>query len=132
MAVIACGAHLSGGLAAGGVTRRPTIRRSSGGALMRRFDPKGLAMSRHSKIAYALIASLLTLDVASYSSAFAQDKMSADGMKKSTSGDGMMSHKSDSKDHMKNDAMKHDGMKGDAMKGDGAKHDSMSKDDMKK
>ena len=64
------------------------------------------------RIARALTAATLSLGLGLAPAAFAQDKMSKDGMKK--------------------DAMSQDGMKKDAMSKDGMKKDSVSKDGMKK
>jgi pentapeptide MXKDX repeat protein len=75
-------------------------------------------MARTARIALGTTAAILSLGLAFAPAAFAQDKMSKDGMKKE---DTM------SKDGMKKDTMSKDGMKKDTMSKDGMKKDEMKK-----
>jgi pentapeptide MXKDX repeat protein len=72
-------------------------------------------MTYRSRLVLGISAAALALNVAVAPTAFAEDKMGKDEMKK-----GAMSH-----DGMKKDTMSHDGMK----KGDAMSKDSMKKDD---
>lgn len=76
-------------------------------------------MARNTRIALGTAAAVLSLGLAFAPAAFAQDKMSKDGMKKedSMSKDGMKKDDAMAKDGMKkDDAMAKDGMKKDEMK----------------
>ncbi len=76
-------------------------------------------MTRTPRLALGAAAAILSVGLTVAPAAFAQDKMSKDGMKKedSMSKDGMKKHDSMSKDGMKKgDAMSKEGMKKDEMK----------------
>ena len=92
-----------------------------------RFRKKDLkTMMSSSRICVLTSAIVVSLGLVSAPTAFAQDKMSKDGMKKddAMSKDGMKKDEAMSKDSMKkDDAMSKDGMK---------KDEAMSKDNMKK
>jgi pentapeptide MXKDX repeat protein len=76
-------------------------------------------MANTTRIALGTAAAFVSLGLVFAPAAFAQDKMSKDGMKK--------------EDTMSKDGMKKDATKGDSMKkGDAMSKDGMKKDEMKK